>query len=88
VPDRRLRIDAVDADCSGGEAVLHNGVRIGAVSSGAYGHTVGASLAFAYIDPARAVPGTELEVSILGERRTARVLDAPVYDPDNLRPRS
>ncbi|MDH3451166.1 MAG: hypothetical protein OEN20_02015 [Gammaproteobacteria bacterium] len=83
-----LSVDAADADCHGGEAMLHNGARVGAVSSGAFGHTVGLSLAFAYIDPAYAERGTELQVSILGEARAARVLDAPVYDPDNLRPRS
>ncbi len=83
-----LAVDAADADCNGGEAVMHNGTRIGAVSSGAYGHSVKTSLAFAYLDPDHAAPGTELRVSILGEPRAARVLDVPVYDPDNLRPRA
>ncbi len=83
-----LAIDAADADCNGSEAVLYRGKRIGAVSSAAYGHSVGTSLAFAYIEPACAAPGTALQVSILGEPRAARVLGEPVYDPDNLRPRA
>ena len=83
-----LSIDAADADCSGSEAVFTNGRLVGAVSSGAYGHAVGQSLAFAYVAPDVATPGTDLEVAILGERRPARVLDGPAYDPDNERPRA
>ena len=83
-----LSIDADEADCHGSEAVFSNGSRVGAVSSGAYGPTVKQSLAFAYLDPAHAAPGTELEVMILGERKPARVLGEPVYDPANERPRA
>lgn len=82
-----LGIDATDADCHGSEAVFAGGDRVGAVSSGGYGHAVQRSLAFAYLDPAHAAPGTALEVMILGERRPAVVLDAPAYDPENRRPR-
>lgn len=83
-----LDIDAGDADCSGSEAVFLDGHKVGAVSSGAYGHRTGKSLAFAYTTPAASEPGTILEVMILGERRPARVLDRPVYDPDNRLPRA
>jgi len=58
------------------------------VSSGAYGHWVGQSLAFAYIAPVFAVAGTKLEVMILGQPRPARVLAEAVYDSGNQRPRS
>ncbi|MCP4328213.1 MAG: FAD-dependent oxidoreductase [Alphaproteobacteria bacterium] len=83
-----LAIDTEDADCHGSEAVFKNGHKIGAVSSGGYGHHVGETLAFAYLDPAMAEPGAELEVMILGERRPARILAEPAYDPRNSRPRS
>ncbi len=83
-----LEVDARDADCLGGEAVLDGKERVGAVSSGAWGPSVGASLAFAYIRPECAAPGAELEVLVLNERRPARVLDAPKYDPGNHRPRA
>ena len=83
-----LAIEAADADCHGAEAVFLNGARVGAVSSGAWGPTVGQSLAFAYLDPAHGAPGTELEVMILGERRPARVLGEAAYDPASQRPRS
>ena len=82
-----LAVDAADADCLGSETVFMNGRRVGQVSSGGFGHCVKQSLAFAYIDPDCAAPGTELEVMILGARRPARVLADPVYDPASARPR-
>ncbi len=83
-----LALEVEDADCLGAEAVYSNGRSIGAVSSGAFGHHVGRSLAFAYLEPTCAVPGTELEVMVLGERRPATVLSQPLLDPDNQRPRA
>ena len=83
-----LEIDAADADPHASETVYRNGERVGQVSSGGYGFSVEKSLAFAYVKPEAAEPGTELEVMVLGERRPARVLAEPVYDPDNHRPRA
>ena len=83
-----LEVEAAGADCLGGEAILAGGERTGAVSSGAWGPSVGASLAFGYVRPEHAAPGTELEVLVLGKRRPARVLAEARYDPGNLRPRS
>ncbi len=84
-----LSIDADgDSDGHGGEAVLQDGKRVGATSSIAYGHTVGTILAFAYIKPEAATAGTELEVVIMGKPRKARILGAPLYDPQNQRPRA
>ncbi|TBX27801.1 FAD-dependent oxidoreductase [Nioella sediminis] len=75
-------------DGHGGEAVKLNGTVVGATASVAYGHTVGKILAFAYLKPHAATPGTALEVLIAGEPRAARVLGAAAHDPDNLRPRT
>ena len=74
-------------DGHGGEAVLHNGNVVGSTASVAFGHTVGRILAFAYIKPAAATPGTELQVVIAGQPRAARVLGEPAYDPQSLLPR-
>lgn len=82
-----LEIDAEDADAHASETVYKNGVRVGQISSGGYGFSVGKSLAFAYVQPDAAKPGTELEVMVLGTRRPALVLAEPVYDPGNERPR-
>jgi dimethylglycine dehydrogenase len=83
-----LQVDAEDADCLGGEAIFGDGDRVGAVSSGAWGPSVKASLAFGYVTPDHAAPGTGLEVMVLGKKRPARVVAEALYDPDNVRPRA
>ena len=75
-------------DGHGGEAVLLDGRVVGSTASVAYGHTVGKILAFAYLKPSAANPGTALEVVIHGVPRRAQVLGAPAYDPESLRPRT
>ena len=78
----------LDNDARGGEAVLSSGRRVGVLTSGGYGHHTGRSLAFAYVEPALAAPGTTVEVDLLGRIVRATVLAAPVHDPDNHRPRA
>lgn len=77
-----------DIDGHGGEAVMLDGTVVGSTASVAYGHTVGKILAFAYIKPHAAAPGTALEVVIHGKPRAARVLGEPAYDPQSLLPRA
>ncbi|AXI49341.1 glycine cleavage system protein T (plasmid) [Sulfitobacter sp. SK012] len=74
-------------DGHGGEAVLLEGAVVGSTASVAYGHTVGKILAFAYIKPHAATPGTSLKVVIAGEPRAAKVLGEAAYDPQSLLPR-
>ncbi|MEX0346798.1 MAG: FAD-dependent oxidoreductase [Rhizobiaceae bacterium] len=76
------------SDGNGGEAVVFDGEQVGTISSIAFGHSVGKLLAFAFIKPALAEPGTRVEVMIMGEPRAAQVLAEPVYDPASLLPRS
>ena len=85
-----LQIDAIDADVYGGETVFceSTGDAIGVVTSGAYGHTVEESLAFAYIDASVADKGSELAVEILGEKCKALILSEPLWDPQNKRQRN
>ncbi|HCB32466.1 MAG TPA: hypothetical protein DEP39_04565, partial [Deltaproteobacteria bacterium] len=54
-------------------------------TSGAYGHTVSQSMAFAYVQPKFAEPGTKLEIRVLGHNCSATVLKEAAYDPQNLR---
>ncbi|MCB1421908.1 MAG: FAD-dependent oxidoreductase [Nitratireductor sp.] len=75
-------------DGHGGEAVLLNGKVVGSTASVAYGHTMGKILAFAYVKPAAAIPGTEVEVIIMGAPRKGRILSEPAYDPQSLLPRT
>jgi dimethylglycine dehydrogenase len=62
--------------------------RVGIVGSAGYGHTLQHSIALAYVQADRALPGRALEVGIYGERRKAAVGRAPLYDPENLRLRA
>ncbi|WP_170785070.1 FAD-dependent oxidoreductase [Ruegeria lacuscaerulensis] len=77
-----------EIDGHGGEAVMLNGRVVGSTASVVYGHTVGKILAFAYIKPEAATPGTALQVVIHGQSRAARVLGEPAYDPQSLLPRT
>ncbi|MDH4278048.1 MAG: aminomethyltransferase, partial [Acidimicrobiia bacterium] len=77
-----------DNDSRGNEPVYADGEIIGLTTSGAYGHSVGASLAFAYVAPAHAHPGAAFEIQLQGERRPATVLAQAAYDPENERIRS
>lgn len=72
-----------DADAIGGEAVFRDGKLVGSISSAALGATTRKCLAFAFLTPEAAKPGTELQVSIFGSLRSATVLGQPVFDPDN-----
>ncbi len=75
-------------ECRGNEPIYHDDELVGLTTSGTWGHTVGRSLAFAYVQPGYRRPGTTFEVSLLGQRRTATVLAEPAYDPGNEKPRA
>jgi dimethylglycine dehydrogenase len=83
-----LVIDADDADAHGFEPVFAGEEAIGYVASGGYGHSLELSIAFSYLPLQYARPGTELTVGILGERRPARVVEQPIYDPKSERLRA
>jgi dimethylglycine dehydrogenase len=90
-PRRRfvvMEVDAADADVVGYESIIKEGTAVGYVTSGAYGHCIGKSLAAGYVPTNLAREGEELEIDILGEARAARVRLAPLYDPQGLRLRA
>ena len=76
-----LEVDADDADASGYEPIWSGEKRVGFVTSGGYGHTVGKSLAMALVDRDHAAEGSELSVHIVGMERAARVIPPSPYDP-------
>ena len=82
-----LEVNAPDADAGGYEPVWHDGRRVGFVTSGAYGHCLGKSLAMALVETDLAAPGTALSVHIVGVERAARVLTPSPYDPAGVRMR-
>lgn len=91
-PHRRLVLLTVAAQ--GADAVadspVWSGDRVaGYVTSGGYGHHVDASLALAYVDVDRLdAERPNLRVSVVGDRRPARVLPEPPYDPEGKRLRA
>ncbi|MEP1767524.1 MAG: FAD-dependent oxidoreductase [Sulfitobacter sp.] len=71
--------DASNADATGGEPIFKDGVGIGRVTSGAYGYSVGLSLALGFVRGARA--GDKVEVMVLGVPHEATILAQPPFDP-------
>jgi dimethylglycine dehydrogenase len=83
-----LSVDAKDADVLGNEPVYDGDRVIGVTTGGAYGYAVQQSIAFAYVEPNYAEPGSEVRINILGDRRSATVLPEPLYDPRSTRLRA
>jgi dimethylglycine dehydrogenase len=83
-----LEVDAERADCIGNEPVYIDGEVAGLTSSGGYGFALQKSLAFAYLKPNLLRNATRLEICIRGDRRAARVIPQPAWDPNNARLRS
>jgi dimethylglycine dehydrogenase len=81
-------VDAADADAIGDEPIWHDGRVVGWVTSGAYGHRVGRSLALGYVPAALAESSAGFEIEIIGERRRAEPLKVCAYDPAGARMRS
>jgi dimethylglycine dehydrogenase len=88
VPAKRLVTFAIDtkgADAWGFEPVWFEGRPVGYTTSGGYGHSVNNSLAMGYLRSDLIDSQTALEISIVGEKRPAHVLDEPAYDPAGAR---
>jgi glycine cleavage system aminomethyltransferase T/glycine/D-amino acid oxidase-like deaminating enzyme len=73
-----------------GESVLDEGRVVGRVTSGAYGHTLGAAVGMAAIECAKDVADDvvargDVEVEIAGERAPARLSARAFYDPEGRR---
>jgi len=77
-----------DADPWGREALYAGGERVGRLTSGGYSVAFGKSIGMGYVRPDLAVPGTRLEVRMLGRLWPAVVqVDSP-HDPENARLRA
>jgi len=84
-----LEIETENADAAGGEPIfLMDGRPVGQVSSGAYGFSVGKSLAIAYLKADLVKPGDFVEIAILGKTHRARILANPSFDPEGQRLRA
>lgn len=72
------------------EPVCADGKIVGSVTSGAYGHRVGASLGMGYVMheggvDAAWLSGRQFEVEVAGKRHPVEAQLAPFYDPKNIR---
>jgi dimethylglycine dehydrogenase len=83
-----LEVDAGEADASADDGIWIGDRRVGFVTSGAYGHHVKKSLALAYVDRDAIESAADLEVFVVGEARTARILPEAPYDPTSNKLRS
>jgi len=71
----------------GNEPVRAGGEICGRVTSGGYGYTLEASIAYAYLPAEHAEPGTEVAVEVFGEWIDGAVRAEPLFDPDGSRVR-
>jgi len=91
--DRRLAcltIELADDDDlfpRGGEPVFSGESLAGYLRAAHPGHAVGRTIGLAYLSDTTSASGTVLEVEILGERRPASVVAAPLYDSEGGRMR-
>ncbi len=81
-------ITAKHSDTRGSEPIYSKGKMIGRATNGGFGWRCNKSLALAMVKPEHAALGTELEIKILGEMFTTRVIAESPYDPDNVRLRA
>ena len=75
--------EASNADATGGEPIFKDGAGIGRVTSGAYGYSVGMSLALGFVKGVSA--GDVVDVMVLGRAHKATVLAEPPFDPTGSR---
>ncbi|MEP5729654.1 MAG: FAD-dependent oxidoreductase [Sulfitobacter sp.] len=78
--------DVSHADATGGEPIFKDGIGVGRVTSGAYGYSVGQSLALGFVKDAK--PGDTVEVMVLGQPHKAVILSEPPFDPSGTRLRA
>jgi aminomethyltransferase len=81
-PDRvrvGLRLDGRAPAREGAEIVAPDGTKIGIVTSGGFGPSVGAAIALGFVERGFAAPGTELGVLVRGKTLAARVAPLPFH---------
>ena len=84
-----LTVEAGDCDAPYMSTLWHAGKVVGETTSGNWGYRTGKSIALGMLKADLAVPGTEIEVEIYGDRFKATVQpDGPLFDPNNERLRA
>jgi len=84
-----LTVEAGDCDAPYMSTVWNGDEIVGETTSGAWGYRVNKSIALGMVKTEFAVPGTELQVDIYGQKYKAVVQeDQPLWDPANERIRA
>jgi glycine cleavage system T protein len=78
---RCLTLEDPHSIALGNEPVRVDGEICGRVTTGGYGYTIERSIAYAYLPPEAAEPGTPIEVEIFGKWIPGEVAAEPLYDP-------
>jgi 4-methylaminobutanoate oxidase (formaldehyde-forming) len=87
-PTKRLVCIVLDDPRSvvlGNEPVAVGGRVVGRVTSGGYGYTVGASIAYAYVPVEHSAAGVAVTVDVFGTWVAGTVTAEPLYDPASAR---
>ncbi|MEP1967998.1 MAG: glycine cleavage T C-terminal barrel domain-containing protein, partial [Marinomonas sp.] len=89
-PERQLcafEVDINDADVVAYEPVFIDGQVQGFCTSGGFAHHSAKSIALALIPRAKVKEGLQVEIEILGEMRSAKLMTTPPFDADGARMR-
>ena len=74
-----LRLDGRAPAREGAEIVTPEGAKVGGVTSGGFGPSVGAAIALGFVERRLAAPGTELALLVRGKPLPARVVPMPFH---------
>ena len=77
-----FEVDAENADVVAYEPVFIDDKVQGFCTSGGYSHHAGKSIAMALIPRIHATAGKQVEIEIMGKRRTATLITEHLFDPD------
>jgi glycine cleavage system aminomethyltransferase T len=69
----------------GREPVYAGGEPVGYVTSAAYGHTIGAPIAYAWLPADLAEPGHTVQIGYFDRLLAARTATEPLFDPKHER---
>lgn len=70
-----------DSDVHADEPIWHNGKIVGSVTSGGYAHWAQKSVAISFLPPELIQAGTQVEIELLGKKRSATVITEALFDP-------
>lgn len=82
-----LEIDSQDRPAHGGASVMRDGLVVGTVTSGGWGHRVAKNLAYAFVEPHIAHEDGKFEIDLIGDLISCKIITRGPYDPGNTIPR-